>query len=1006
MLRQKRNQNARQLKETPAVQGTTDGSLAGSADPRDERWIRELRNQFPNVRMPKVRLEKCEDPTFRLKDASEALSRGLELVITHHGASAEVVKELKDQVGYYLSYRIPWNQHCLTIEKIWLSRAKFLLCYPLAEYLKNDLPPSPDHAFRPLGVLRKWMLPRLRSFNRRNTHLWSSWLQAKRSCLPLSKYMVCDQYLDHRNSLTSPDTGDKNEISEILNHPLFRYSLQQVNSGISTNLRDYSERIPTYDASTNACFSKTRSGGGQSASLRETACKDFLSEGKDVEERRKEERRDFNGDDDAFQDYLEKANPGRGLAMFQCPMSYELDRVVWSPYILDKRYIRANYTFCVYGEYGSREFREFFTRNRNLSLCDGEGFDNSRPLKCSVQAVQEPLKTRMISKGETIPYYSSKPFQKALHGCLRDFPCFSLIGRTLRVGDLTDIQIQHGNCFNRQVFDPLIKDYSWFSVDYKAATDGLSWEYSQKIFAELIGHLPLEYQMNCWRTLSPHKLIYPSKFQFEYYRNELFAFRSGSPKDQENPYRRYTLEDLETSCCPKFLNEGIHCLDPVHCLPCMDLMSGQGIHNNPALPVKVSPSTIKISVSEHRVEHNIRDDLVRAFPNRWGLPELEDPEGSVLSDALQTNGQLMGSNLSFPILCLANLGVYIRVMDVHIRESVAYLLASRNTPSVGFPGLWDYESLNDAVWLEGYTLSSPRALQIAFELVNNSVRINGDDMVYAGPTYLWSKHCLTSNNVGLQMSLGKAYCHPSYLNINSMSVHCSPFCDGDMKECHIPFLNSGLYFGQRKVLSKGELEPLLGPDEVRDKFPVNQIKIDLACEHSKDLRNGLVGNIPLLLDGALPSRRNEILASYLSLHAEGITQETRIILYEPKGGGRRGYNRFISNRNIFLPMSSGGMGIQPPEGWRFKIRPLDRKIAFSEYFKYPRSNVTFQYPLPGFVPEVALTRADRPYNKPSSPEVMDVQDWPVVYLAEKKLSKLITRLGVYPFVHNSSVMLL
>jgi len=85
------------------------------------------------------------------------------------------------------------------------------------------------------------------------------------------------------------------------------------------------------------------------------------------------------------------------------------------------------------------------------------------------------------------------------------------------------------------------------------------------------------------------------------------------------------------------------------------------------------------------------------YPDSTGVPVYKGE---------QTNGQLMGSILSFPILCLANLGVYLEVTDDH-----------------------------QSNWPHHQRLSS--------------VLVNGDDMLYAAPVSLWERHIETAGKVGL-----------------------------------------------------------------------------------------------------------------------------------------------------------------------------------------------------------------------------------------------------------------
>jgi hypothetical protein len=52
-------------------------------------------------------------------------------------------------------------------------------------------------------------------------------------------------------------------------------------------------------------------------------------------------------------------------------------------------------------------------------------------------------------------------------------------------------------------------------------------------------------------------------------------------------------------------------------------------------------------------------------------------------------------------------------------------------------------------------------------------------------------------------------------------------------------------------------------------------------------------------------------------------------------------------RNLFLPLSLGGMGVEVPLGWRFLIKPIQRKLAYTLYYKYRKIPRSFGLPLPG-----------------------------------------------------------
>ena len=101
-----------------------------------------------------------------------------------------------------------------------------------------------------------------------------------------------------------------------------------------------------------------------------------------------------------------------------------------------------------------------------------------RRLRCTIQAVLEPLKVRVISKGEAVPYYLSKSLQVAIHSVMRQMDCFRLIGRPLCPTDLIDLRdnpVEGGE-----------GELEWNSVDYSAATDKLSARLSRSILLPII----------------------------------------------------------------------------------------------------------------------------------------------------------------------------------------------------------------------------------------------------------------------------------------------------------------------------------------------------------------------------------------------------------------------------------------------------------------------------------------------------------------------------------------
>jgi hypothetical protein len=546
-----------------------------------------------------------------LSDRTIALLRGLDLILEHHEVPINIRAALDTQVHAYLDSSIS--------EEVWLKKCKYLLTYPLAKYLRNAAPAKPDDgSFEPSGHLRSYLQCRLLAFCRKNTHLWYSWFQAKRCTLPLSEETIKSTYEKHYQTLSKEDKGCDKTIEAIFADRTFSRLLASTTQQISRNLASGSP-FDELGASSSACFEQTRGSGGQLYELRARAGIDS-----------------------------------------QMLFGTHLERMEWRPFV-HGRVRESNVTM----EVRAHEGKDLWETLRTLVA----RHDVDTPASCTIQAVLEPNKVRVISKGEAIPYYSMRPLQKAMHSAMREMPCFRLIGRPFSATDINDLR-QNAKLH-----------WKWFSIDYSAATDGLSWKYSGAIFRCIISQLPKHQFDLAMNVLGPHKLYYPT--------------RNG-----EKEYR-----------------------------------------------------------------------------------------------GVQRNGQLMGSVLSFPILCLANLGVY--------------LLATKELQQ----GWTDAQRLNH-------------------------VLINGDDMVYSGPESLWEEHVAIGKRVGLEMSVGKAYVHDTYLNINSISVH-APLSNPKVHPWRIDYLNVGLAYGQHKIQDRTD-------------------RSDVASEDSRK-PEGYTCNINTILDGCLPGRQAQML---------------------------------------------------------------------------------------------------------------------------------------------------
>lgn len=657
----------------------------------------------------------CSSDGVSLSERTDAVLDGLCLLLTEHKASPEIISQLRNQLHELLD-----TSGC---EMVWLKRVKYVYTYPLAKYLRARPPPPPDQPFRPTGGLRGWMRTRLNpDVDATGVNLWFSWFQCKRSTLPLSKDIVEQNYDKHLETLTMVDHGDDATIREIFRETLFVKVLWELRSAI-TDAFSVSPPLEEWMASNNACFEEPRSTRGQQGCLSEEVGLSHTGGHVELKHGR-----------------LEVSS--RRYSNYPLAPTFLYDMKHY-PKVFTKVGVKKDLVHERRYRYGDDEWLTL--EDRVLTT------DMSRPLDCAIQAVLEPNKVRIISKGNALPYYSCRPLQKALHSSMKRLAPFRLIGRPFCPTDMIDLQ------------EKATSDFEWFSVDYSAATDGLSWKYSGKILRFLLQDLPKFNKDLALSVLGPHNLYYPPK-------------------------------------------------------------GGRG------------PCELR---------------------------------------GVQQNGQLMGSILSFPILCLANFGVY--------------CLATRETQ-------------------KEWTLDERM----------NHVLINGDDMVYSDLPSSWDNLVSIAQRVGLEMSVGKAYVHRSYANINSTSIILPLHKEGSARTPRVVnYLNTGLYFGRHKVQGRSEN----------------------AQSHDSS-KEGLVGNLNTILAGARPGRECDLLRSFLAYHSnrDGVNvlmNETRV----------KTYTGDYFNRNLFIPIALGGMGVIPPVGWKYRISKEEVRIASGFVLQYPGVHIDSQMPL-------------------------------------------------------------
>jgi len=628
--------------------------------------------------------------------AATKVADGLEIVLKHHGCPANVLSDFVTKLTLHLVDIVD--------EATFVREVKFILAYPMARFLRTATPAPPtEFSFTWTGRFRRWFRSRL-TYCRKNVHLWWSFLQAKRSAAPVSDEFVVAAFQKHRAQMQEEDPIDDEALDSVLAHlePILARLNRAVLEGTELDLReteseialreladDISQSVPVrrelaptdhrgllwvgstnsiHGAAASASFERTRSAGGQSGYLRDVA-------------------------------------PSTSTTLpLLGGFRYVLNGIV------DGRRVRNKLVPWYF--YESLDFlREVMAQSRKDLMVEA--------LPAQIAGVVEPLKVRVISKGPSAPYYLSKFLQRELWSKLKQLPCFSLIAQPISSTHICDV-----------ASNPVLTgegSLEYFSVDYSAATDGLSAKLSEHILARImLGSRASQWDM--WsKVLKPHLCHYKAA---------------------------------------------------------------------------------------------------------------RDPK---LTPVQQRNGQLMGSILSFPILCLANLGLYLWVIEQ------------------------DTRSLSEKL---------------------KGVLINGDDMLYRAPHGLWDRHVSLGQRVGLIMTPGKAYSHERFAGMNSQCYDVSSYIDVPTP-VRIPFLNTGLYQVQKKVMRTATID-----DE--DAAEANPISVFDAFVQGGWGREG-----KLLLAKQFIRRNGAAMA------------------------------KFSAGRNWFLHQSLGGCGATPPEGFKWSVNDTQRKLAHS-----------------------------------------------------------------------------
>lgn len=393
-----------------------------------------------------------------------------------------------------------------------------------------------------------------------------------------------------------------------------------------------------------------------------------------------------------------------------------------------------------------------------------------KPHVSYVQTVLEPLKVRIITKGEALSAYYLHPFQDAMWRMLRErMPAqFSLIGEVLTDHHLAELLRREMEIYLiqdttlstgkrrqtvRSLFNYMNEEGFWVSGDYKAATDNLNLNATLRVLGVFLQKM----------------------------RHDKFMVRPYSDDpDDPNMY------------------------PPVPLGPTELLVAFRSLGRQTLVYPKQYTNEIAAELTARLVPWRIQN-------------------GAVAVD--MRNGQLMGSILSFPILCFIN--------------------------------FWAYY----ASFIEWYQTFPSRSLHDAGVPIPEKmpVLINGDDIAFRADNRLYGIWKAKISQFGLKLSVGKNYTHPGLVTINSKLfvyrpkpwVAQEPWTPFAFEE--IPFMNVGLLIGQTKLQGKAK-KKTIGSRAGAESMPLN-------------------GQYNAVMEGARdPIRAHNRFVHY---HRERIQQETR-----------------------------------------------------------------------------------------------------------------------------------
>jgi len=501
---------------------------------------------------------------------------------------------------------------------------KYHTVWPMAKYLgsgedfSNPLPQRPDgFVLHPLiwgGPIKRLLKTRLVASDRKTTRLFASILQGvKRGCAQADPEMIISSFEKHREALSQDGTVQDSELQELVPYAKrFWESYQQ------------GKIRKVFEASSSASTQLGIGGGGARNWL-------FYHFNDQMTPSWQGKKTKYEGWYDIIR-LLEHENIPSLCLMIETKPGVVVEM---------RGFLPPSYTNVL---------RDIVQRG-----VDSEGkvhtfFGKDVTSDVVVAPVLEPLKVRLVSKGDALKYYFSRSVQKDMWKYLQTFPQFCLTGRPLSEIDLN--WLDDPNQYNRHIRGD---NTFWVSGDYEGATDSIKLDFT-KLF-------------------------------FESY-----------------------LERTDLS------------------------------------PIEID--TLRGVIYEQMIVY----------------PPVENSKGEqiIVPPVLQRTGQLMGSTLSFPLLCAINFCCFWKTYEEYV--------------------------------------SSIMGMKVSIPIETVPVLVNGDDILFKSNKTFYEKWRENIAKVGFKLSLGKNYCHPKILTVNSQFYEYSD--SGAPKFKKLEFLNVGLLLGQSKLVGR------------------------------------------------------------------------------------------------------------------------------------------------------------------------------------------------------------